>query len=221
MLIREALDCWQTTLQDPGLFEGCERYPQPRQRDDRGVRDRQQARYLCLERVPLEELSGVDHEKPNHCQHDSQPRAKGEDEYHPEAQPVERDRTEEQDERRGNGAVGLVGEILRGEDLVGDVEVLVLPDLIDLTDNSPISEVGYEVLEDVPAVRERAVDAEGDPVHADYLVRDGEVELRLINLAWESGDLPFADHPVGGARRRVITVFDPLGVVRVERHPIV
>jgi hypothetical protein len=33
------------------------------------------------------------------------------------------------------------------------------------------------VLEDVSAAKERAIDAEGDTVRADYLVRDGEDEV--------------------------------------------
>src|SRR5829696_1918142 len=78
----------------------------------------------------------------------------------------------------------------------------------------------YYVLEDVfAAVRERAIDTEGEPVPADHLVHYGDAEVRRTNSMEELGDLLLADHPVGGTRRREVPVLDPFGIVRVGRHP--
>src|ERR671913_326221 len=87
-------------LNDPGLLESSERYTHPGQRDDRGTHDWQQARHPRLESEPLEQLSGVDHKQSDPGQNYRQPRTEREDEHHPERQPVERDRTEKQNERR-------------------------------------------------------------------------------------------------------------------------
>lgn len=77
------------------------------------------------------------------------------------------------------------------------------------------------MLEDVFTVRERAIDAEGDPVRADHLVRYGDTKTRRTDSMKELGDLLLADHPVGGARWREVPVLDPFGIVRVERRPTI
>jgi hypothetical protein len=42
---------------------------------------------------------------------------------------------------------------------------------VGLTDDLHVLDVGYDVLEDVSTVRERDIDAEGDPISTDHLVR--------------------------------------------------
>lgn len=58
-------------------------------------------------------------------------------------------------------------------------------------------------------------------MRSDNLVGYGDVEVHIAHPGEKLGDLLLADHPVGGARRRGMTILYPLGIVRVERQPAI
>ena len=87
-------------LEDPGLSEGANHDAKPDERDDRGAGGRQETRPASLEGEPFEDPSGVDHQKPDAGEDYSQSHAERDDENHPELQPAQRDRAQQQDQSR-------------------------------------------------------------------------------------------------------------------------